>query len=265
MSHQPGLYTDSATGATEDDPASLALSQTPNSPLPDDGTETPGLAGPLLRLVLAMAVAALALRLLTSGGIRNAPSARFSPTPPAVVEHPLATASRPVAGAAAPAPAPAPTPPRTDFASIPEAGMRLGFTVWYPTVLPDQYVTLAVAWQPDSFAVAPGQRPRGTLRAWFWSPTDGAGLLLEQGPGIGVTVSGAPPGTHGTVTLPDGRQLVWTRGHPGLPEDPTAHTPVWTGDELRLGIPPASTEPGWRLISGVLPLAELLRVAGGLR
>lgn len=237
------------------------LAPTPAT-IPDEEEAAPhtGFGGSLLGAVLALAVAVLALRLLTQDTSQAPPRAQGTPPP----LRDLATA--PVAPPARAAPVihpvrPEATPQRTDFASITDAGERLGMRVWRPTVLPDGFVPLYIAWQPDSFVAVPEQRPPGVLRAWYWHMDHGAGLLIEQGPGVRVVTRGAPPSEHGTVTLPDGREIVWVRGHPAMPDDPANNTVIWTGNEVRVGLVTQGARTSWRLISAVLPLEALLRVA----
>jgi hypothetical protein len=218
--------------------------------------------GPLLGCATALVAALLVLRLIAGRpSVQPAGPTILAAAPNAFV---AATRAQPLA-AAAPPPIPTATPGRTNFANLDEASERLGFRVWQPTVLPEQYGYLSVAWQPESYVLVPGQRPAGVLRAWYWRLEHGAGLVLEQGPGIAVSAEGAPVGAHGVIALGDSRILIWVRGRSTLPIDPHTSTMVWSGDELRVGLPANGARPGWRLISSVLTLEDLLRVAEGLR
>lgn len=230
---------------------------------------SPSPAGALLHLALAAGVSIVVLRAITmSAGA----AAGRTPAPPAVHDMPSGmTAARPLGpGGSARAATPVPAaqqqlPPRTHFANLVEAGDRLGFRVWQPQVLPPGAGPLAVAWQPDGPVLVPGLPPTGTLLAWYFTWQHGVMLVLGQGPGIGLSDAGAPPGEHGTATLADGRRVVWVRGHQGAPDDPRGPTRRWAGDELRVGVAPTSGQPGWWIESKLLPLEELLRVAEGLR
>lgn len=228
---------------------------------PEPDAPTTGVMGPLLGCVLALAIAVLALRMITS----DASTHRERPGTVPASGTALPTATARLTWLAGRPPNLSATPPRVDFADIPEAGQRLGFRVWQPTVLPDEYAPLRVSWQPDSFVTVPEQRPPGVLRTWYWKLEHGAGLLLEQGPGIAVSAEGAPDGEHGVITLPDSRVIIWVRGRLAMPEDPTTNMAAWTGNELRVGLPLNGTRSGWRLVSSVLSLEDLLRVAEGLR
>jgi hypothetical protein len=221
-----------------------------------------GVARSLLGCAMALVVAAAVLKVMTTGPSVQRDGPRISAAADTAIA--AATSTRLLAIAARP-PEPTATPGRTHFSGISEAGDLLGFRVWQPTALPEQYGLLRVAWQPDSFVTVPGQRPSGVLRCWYWRWEHGAGLLLEQGPGISVSVEGAPAGEHGVIALSDSQLIIWVRGRSALPVDPHTTTMVWSGNELRVGLPANGARPGWRLISSVLTLEELVRVAEGLR
>ncbi len=130
-----------------------------------------------------------------------------------------------------------------------------------------------VEWQPDDALLAqPDGPPRGTLRAWLGGATGDTAVVLEQGPGVGVTIAGFPAGKGGDAMLGNGTRIAWVRGHPVLPvgvrygmDDPGWDCPCrWEGDELRLGTDVIGV-PGWRLVSDALSLADLLQIAEGMR
>lgn len=235
-----------------------------SEPADDGGTPAP------LRLVLQLMLAAgagiVVLRVIAGlgdagGGAATARSA----IPGAGSADAGGRASATTVGATpVPAAAAPPEPALTYFIDLPTAGERLRIPVLQPSYLPPGAGPLSYAWKPDPTLLQPGDPSTGVLMAWYWTLWDGVMLKLAQGPWTGLLPDGAPAGEHGTVTLADGRRLVWVRGHSEA-NAPGGSGRRWTGDELRLGVPPSGAAGGWWLESWLLSLDELVRVAEGLR
>jgi hypothetical protein len=208
--------------------------------------------GTLLSLVAAVAVFGGFVRLVL-------PTA--SSTTPA--DGTTRVASAPVAQPE-PAPASAPasslTSPRT-FDSLADAGRWLGVPVWHLTALPAGMRLVEVQWlgDPPSAAV-PGSLPRGQLLAHFAAADGGEALTLVQGRWR-IDATGAPGDHRGTSILPNGTEVIWTRGM--RLEDVTHPDLSWAGDEIRVGST-APTDWGWWLASSILPLDQMLGVAASV-
>jgi hypothetical protein len=208
--------------------------------------------GTLLSLVLAVAVFGGFLRVVMPDASVSIPSA----TPDEVVSAPVAQS----ASAPATAPAAGSATPRT-FRSLAEAGRWLGVPVWQAADLPAGVRLVEVLWTGDPpAATVPGSLPRGQLLARYAADDGSEVLTLVQGRWRLGTI-GAPADYHGTAALPDGTEIVWTRGGP---IENVSHPDLgWTGVELRVG----STEPtewGWWLGSAVFSLDQMLGIAASV-
>jgi hypothetical protein len=104
----------------------------------------------------------------------------------------------------------------------------------------------------------------GDLLSWYFTPDEGAVLVLVQGRGVGVWPLTAPDDRAGRLRLADGTDVIWVVGHPLRVTGARDGAPTWAGTEITLGVAVGGNE-GWYLRSDTLPLAELLRIAESLR
>ncbi|MFN8556613.1 MAG: hypothetical protein U0531_04440 [Dehalococcoidia bacterium] len=214
---------------------------------------------------LAQLLTALALSAFVLGAITAAQS---GPTRPAQSEvRPATPAPAPASAAPGATPAAVLRPPATvriDYGSIAEAGAALGFPVYEPRALPGGVTPSAVWWQSGAPVLTPGEPPHGVLLAGFVAANGELALTVGQGPGIGLSGAGAPPGYHGGAQLSDGRSVSWVHGRT-VERDLSGGAPAWIDDEVRVGVVATGRDTGWWLQSRRLSLDDLLRIAESMR